>query len=231
MGSRYFTPATFRFLRELAANNEKTWWEENKDRYVSVIREPALAFIADLGARLTEISPHLTADTRANGGSLMRPYRDMRFAKGAPYKENVGIQFRHEAGADIHAPGFYVHIEPGQSFAGAGIWRPPSGLAGRIRMAIHDDPAGWRKAARTALFTDTWNLAEGEETRLKRIPSELRGGDHPFPEDLRLKSFTAGSRLTQRLVTSAGLVDELADRFERAAPYTRFLCNAIGVSF
>lgn len=231
MGSRYFTPAMFRFLRELAANNEKEWWEENKDRYVSVIREPALDFIATLGARLTEISPHLTADPRANGGSLMRPYRDMRFAKGEPYKENVGIQFRHEAGADVHAPGFYVHIEPGQSFAGAGIWRPRSSVAGRIRTAIHADPVGWREAAHTPRFTDIWNLAEGEETRLKRVPTELRDGDHPYPEDLRLKTFTAGSRLTQRLVTSSELVDELVDRFERAAPYTRFLCNAIGVSF
>lgn len=231
MGSSHFTPAMFQFLRELATNNEKTWWEENKDRYVSVIRSPALDFIADFGERLTEISPHFDADTRGNGGSLMRPYRDMRFAKGAPYKTNVGIQFRHVAGADVHAPGFYLHIEPGQSFAGVGIWRPEPSLAGRIRKAIHDDPVAWRKAAHTRRFTETWNLAEGEETRLKRVPPELRDGDHPFPEDLRLRSFSAGSRLTQRLVTSAELVDELADRFGRAAPYARFLCTAIGLTF
>ena len=146
MPTRYFTQAVFEFLEELALNNNKPWWEENKERYINKIREPALDFVTDFGQRLEEISPHFVADPRVNGGSLMRPYRDMRFAKGEPYKTNVGIQFRHEQGKDVHAPGFYLHIEPGQSFAGVGLWNPETKVARAIRQSINDDPATWGKA-------------------------------------------------------------------------------------
>ncbi len=231
MATRYFTPAVFSFLRELAINNDRDWWERNKDRYVSTIREPALDFIADLGGQLERISPHLTADTRVNGGSLMRPHRDMRFAKAAPYKTNVGIFFRHAAGKDVHAPGLYVHLEPGKSFAGAGLWRPEASVARRIRQAIHDDPSGWHEAAHGPPFTDFWNIDGDEDQRLRRVPKELSEPGHPYSEDLRLRSFTAATRVPQTLVTSAGFADELLKRFETAAPYTRFLCEATGVRF
>ena len=72
----------FAFLSELADNNEKAWWEDNKQRYIEVIKEPAMAFIADFEPRLNKLSPHFVADTRTNGGSLMRPYCDTRFSKG-----------------------------------------------------------------------------------------------------------------------------------------------------
>ncbi len=77
----YFTPAVFTFLKDVAANNNREWWEDNKDRYISVVREPAKEFIADFGVRLQAMSDHFVADTRTNGGSLMRPYRDTRFSK------------------------------------------------------------------------------------------------------------------------------------------------------
>lgn len=230
MTTRHFTPALFAFLRELAANNDKTWWEENKDRYVSVVRDPALDFIADFGEGLETISSHFTADTRVNGGSLMRPYRDMRFSKGAPYKTNVGIHFRHMSGKDVHAPGFYLHLEPGQCFAGAGLWRPEAAVARRIRQAIFDEPGSWAEAAHDPSFTGTWSLADHEDDRLRRVPKELQG-DHPHPDDLRLRSFTAGARLHQKTVTSADFADRLLEMFHLAGPYTRFLCDATGVKF
>ncbi len=69
MGKRYFTPEVFKFLIELEQNNEKAWWEANKDRYIRVIREPALDFIADFAPRLQVLSPHFVADTRTNGAA------------------------------------------------------------------------------------------------------------------------------------------------------------------
>lgn len=230
MSTRYFSPAVFAFLRELAENNEKTWWEENKQRYIETIREPARDFIADFGDRIGRISPHFTADTRTNGGSLMRPYRDMRFSNGVPYKTNVGIQFRHESGKDVHAPGFYLHLEPGRCFAGVGLWRPEAVVARTIRQAINDDPEGWREAAHSRTFTEIWQIGSEDEDRLQRIPKELDPG-HPFPDDLRLRSFTASTRITQKLVTSSGFTDELFVMFDGAGPYTRFLCSATGMPF
>lgn len=231
MGTRYFTPSVFAFLRELAANNERAWWEQNKDRYVETIREPALDFIADFGARLQALAPYLSADTRVNGGSLMRPHRDMRFAPGAPFKTNVGIHFRHAAGKDVHAPGLYLHLEPGRSFAGVGLWRPEAAVAKRIRRAIYDDPKGWAEAAHRSDFTDVWNQTRQMDDRLRRIPRELADDDHPHPDDLRLRSFIFDTRLTQRLITSGSLAEELVGRFEVALPYMRFLCGATGVRF
>ena len=231
MATKYFTPAVFKFLTELEHNNEKVWWEDNKDRYITVIREPALEFINDFDKQLKKISPHFMADSRTVGGSLMRPYRDVRFSKDkTPYKTNVGIQFRHEGGKDVHAPGFYLHLEPGMNFAGAGMWHPEAKVARQIRQAINDDPAGWKKAAKGKAFADTWSIDQHEEEYLKRVPKEF-AEDHPYPEDLRMKSFTAGTTLTQKQVTTAGFDAELGGMFKKSAGYTEFLCNAIGVPF
>lgn len=230
--TRYFTSAVFKFLRELEENNNKEWWEENKTRYIETIREPALDFIEDFAGRLQSISPHFVGDPRTNGGSLMRPYRDVRFSKDkTPYKTNVGIQFRHVRGKDIHAPGFYVHLEPGENFVGAGLWNPETRVARTIRQAINDDPAGWKKAAHSSSFEKSWSIgSHDDDGRLKRVPKEL-DADHPYPDDLRLKSFTAGAKITQKTVTSADFGNELLKQFKVAAPYTRFLCEAIGVPF
>jgi uncharacterized protein (TIGR02453 family) len=230
MPTRYFSRAVFEFLKELAENNNKPWWDDNKERYITAIREPALDFITDFGDRLKDISPHFIADARANGGSLMRPFRDMRFAKGAPYKTNVGIHFRHVRGKDVHAPGFYLHLEPGQNFAGAGMWSPETNVARAIRQAINDNPSRWGEVAHSESFKTTWEIGSHAEDRLKRIPKEL-DPNHPHPDDLRLKSFTAGTRLSQKSVTSGTFADDLLSAYEKAGPYTGFLCDAIGVPF
>ena len=226
-----FGPAVFSFLRELEANNDKTWWEANKDRYIDVIREPALEFINVFGDRLSQISPHFLADSRTVGGSLMRPYRDMRFSKDkTPYKTNVGIQFRHEQGKDVHAPGFYLHLEPRACFAGVGLWRPEARTARRIRQAIFDDPEDWEKAAKSKEFTEVWSVTQDEDDYLKRIPKDL-DSEHPYPDDLRMKSFIATSKLTQAQVTSDSFIDELFDLYKSAGPFASFLCHAVSVPF
>lgn len=231
MTSPYFTRSTYEFLRDLAANNEKSWWEENKGRYVRHVRKPALDLITDFGDQLAEISPHFSADARSQGGSLMRPHRDMRFSEGPPYKTNVGIQFRHERARDVHAPGFYLHIEPGHSFAAAGVWRPDARLARVIREAIAADPEGWGRVAHNGAFSTDWDLARRDGDRLQRLPRELEGIAHPHPDDLRLRSFAVETKLSQKTIISPSLLAELGKTFKSAAGYTRFLCEAIGVPF
>lgn len=231
MAEKYFTKGVFDFLKELEANNNKPWWEDNKDRYINVIREPALDFIEDFGKRIESISPHYVADTRTNGGSLMRPYRDVRFSKDkTPYKTNVGIHFRHEGGKDVHAPGFYLHLEPSGSFGGVGLWNPETKVAREIRQAIYDDPARWKKATKGKAFTDVWSIDHHDDGTLKRVPSVF-DEDHPYPDDLRLKTFTAGTRLSQKTVTSNGFDVELTRDFKKASGYMKFLSDAIGVTY
>lgn len=225
----HFRPATFTFLRDLAANNDREWFAANKERYETDVKGAGIEFISDFGPRLEKISPHFVADTRGVGGSLFRIQRDTRFAKDkTPYKTNTGMQFRHEAAKDVHAPGFYLHLEPGACFAGVGMWQPDTASLTKIRDAIVADPAAWKRAAYGKRFTDVFTLSEGD--RLKRPP---RGydADHPYIDDLRRKDFTAGTRLTQKQVTSPGFIDDYARMCKAASSYMKFLCDAVGVPF
>lgn len=228
MAKRYFTPELFAFLEDLAANNDRAWFKANQQRYEDAVRQPALEFITDFVEPLASISDHFVADSRTVGGSLFRIQRDTRFAKDkTPYKLNTGVHFRHERAKDAHAPGFYVHLEPGRCFMGVGLWSPESKVAYRIRHHIDDNQAAWKKAAHADNFTDVFSL-DGDS--LVRPP---RGFDaeHPSIDDLKRKSFIATTKLTQRDVTSASFADLVASHCGRATPFMRFLCAAVDVPF
>src|SRR4029079_190587 len=105
MADKYFSPATFRFLRDLAANNNRTWFAANKQRYDDAVREPYLRLIGDLQRPLAKISTHYRADPRPQNGSLFRIYRDTRFASDkTPYKTWAGARFAHERRRQVAAP-------------------------------------------------------------------------------------------------------------------------------
>jgi uncharacterized protein (DUF2461 family) len=103
-------------------------------------------------------------------------------------------------------------------------------VARTIRTAINDDPERWAEAAHSPEFTEAWSVGDNEEDRLRRVPGDL-DAEHPHVDDLRLKSFIAATRLTQRTVTSSGLDDELHGLFVKASSFTRFLCDAVTVPF
>jgi uncharacterized protein (TIGR02453 family) len=225
---RSFSPELFSFLRELRENNDREWFNANKRRYEEAVQEPALQFVADFAPHLREISPHFIADPRPVGGSLFRIYRDTRFAKDkTPYKTHTGIHFRHELGRDVHAPGFYLHLAPRQVFAGAGIWRPDSATLGRVRDAIAGAPGEWTAIVREQGFAERFRL-EGDT--LKRAPAGY-DPDQPLIEDLKRKDFVAVAGLSERQATAAGFAEELAGICRVAAPFVRFLCDAVGVVF
>jgi uncharacterized protein (TIGR02453 family) len=223
-----FGPELFSFLTDLRANNDRGWFAANKDRYEEHLLEPALAFIDAFAPRLDEISPHFRADARPSGGSLFRIYRDTRFSKDkAPYKTNVGIHFRHERAKDAHAPGFYLHIGPGEVFAGGGIWHPDTAAATKIREAIVAEPEAWKSAVHGGAFAKQLELG-GES--LKRVPP-WADAEHKFADDLRRKSFFGSTRLSEDVVVAPGFVDEYAQLCRAGAPLMRFLCKALDVPF
>ncbi len=224
----YFTPALFSFLEDLESNNDRDWFAANKSRYVEDVQEPALSFISDFAEPLSEISPHFRAAAKVQGGSLFRIYRDTRFSKDkTPYKTNTGMHFRHERSKDAHAPGYYLHLQPGECFMGVGLWRPEAKVAYQIRRSIADDPAGWKKAAYAKPFTDLYSL-EGDS--LQRPPKGF-DPEHPYIDDLKRKDFIASTRLDQRQVTGSGFMDEFVANCKKATPLMSFLCAAVGVAF
>jgi uncharacterized protein (TIGR02453 family) len=213
----------FAFLRELADHNDREWFNANKSRYEDDIKEPALAFIEDIGHRLPEVAPYLTADKR----SMFRIYRDTRFSKDkTPYKTHVGLYFRHARSADMDTGGMYLHLEPGHVFMGAGIWHPGSPALKRIRDTLVARPQGWRDAL--AAVGPAWKLANGEA--LNRPPAGF-SADHPLIADIKRKSFAITSPLSQKDVTAGGFLDECADRAAQARPYMAYLCSALGVEY
>src|SRR5512142_1443425 len=113
----YFSEELFDFLKRLKRNNKREWFQRHRDEYEEYVKQPALRFISDFDAPLFEISPHLVSSPKS---SLFRIYRDTRFSHDKrPYKINLAMRFSH-AGRDVHSPGFYLHLEPGASFAAAG---------------------------------------------------------------------------------------------------------------
>jgi uncharacterized protein (TIGR02453 family) len=227
----FFTPRTFAFLRELAAHNDRSWFAANQERFETDVREPALHFIEEFSEPLRRISPHFVADARKVGGSLFRIQRDTRFSKDkTPYKTHVGVQFRHVVTKDnVHAPGFYLHLEPGgASFAAAGLWRPATADAAAIRQAIADDAAKWRRAVHQGRFAARYGALEGDS--LKRPPRGFEP-DHPLIDDLRRKDFIATTRLRQSDVTSADFLKAYTATVKDAVPFMRFLCGALDLGF
>lgn len=228
MNKNYFTPKLFAFLKDLAENNDREWFKEHQQEYEKYVREPALDFITDFAVPLNKISAHFVVDSRKTGGSLFRIQRDTRFSKDkTPYKPNTGMQFRHRAGKDVHAPGFYVHFQPGDCFVAVGLWRPAAQVAYTIREHIDENQAVWKRASRGKRFTDVFSIG-GDS--LRRAPKGY-AGDHPLIEDLKRKDFIASTRLTQKSIVSNSFMDEFTETCRRSAPFMEFLCEAVGVPF
>jgi len=223
-----FEPTIFQFLEELADHNDRPWFQANKARYEGEVLQPAMAFIRAFAPRLKRISEFFVASDRRIGGSLMRVYRDTRFSRDAdPYKTNVGIQFRHEMGRDVHAPGFYVHIAPGECFLAVGVWRPDAASLTRIRQAIALDGGRWRRASRGKKYRERF-APDGDS--LKRPPLGY-AADHPWIEDLKRTDFIGVADVTERDVLDKGFLDRVATSFAVARPFMRFLCDALQVPF
>ena len=221
-----FEPTLIQFLDELTVNNNRPWFWENKERYEREVLGPCMRFIRAFAPRLKKISRYFVASDRRLGGSLMRVYRDTRFAKDSePYKTNVGIQFRHEMGKDVHAPGFYVHIAPDECFLALGVWHPDAEALARIREAIVERPERWRRACGDRKFRQCFAL-EGD--CLKKPPRGFPA-DHPLVEDLKRKDFVGWCELTERQVLEPGFLARVATSFAAGRSRMRFLCDAIPV--
>jgi uncharacterized protein (TIGR02453 family) len=224
----YFSPALFKFLRELKKNNNREWFQANKARYESEVRDPMLRFIADFAVPLRAISKHFVADPRPVNGSLFRIYRDTRFSRDkSPYKTAAAAHFRHEVDGEVHGPGFYFHLAPGDVAVGAGIWHPDADTLAKIRDAISRHPGLWKRAVSGKAFKATCELW-GE--KLTRPP---KGFDpaHPFIEDLKRKDFVAMASFEEADACKPGFMKRVADVYRASAPLMSFLTKAVGLKF
>jgi len=217
------TNETLKFLKELKQHNERPWFEENKARYETHVRDAMLDLVAELQPRLKKVSKSVEVGPK----SVMRIYRDVRFAKDkSPYKTYLAGMFHHVNGKESSSPGYYLHIEPGGSVFCAGVWRPETPKVKAIRDAIVEDEAEWRKISRAVFKNGTKWIGES----LKRPPPGY-DPEHPLAEDLKRKDFCLEVELTDAQVLSKKFPDVVGKEAARTAPFMKFLADAVGAAF
>ena len=217
-----------KFLRELAAHNERPWFLENKARYLQTVQAPMLAFLEAFKPRLARLSKQFVVEVRPSGGSLMRIYRDVRFSKDkSPYRTHLGASFSHRASDEMGGPGWYLHIQPGASFIAAGAYHPESASLARLRDALVRNPSAWRRVVGERGFRAVATLS-GD--RLKRPPRGF-APDHPLIEDLKRKDFICVIDLSDREVTAPDFLARLTKACAIQAPFLAFVCKALRLPF
>jgi uncharacterized protein (TIGR02453 family) len=161
------------------------------------------------------------------GGSLFRIHRDVRFSPDkSPYKTHAGVRFPHEESKNVHAPGYYLHLEPGEIFAAAGIWHPDPVTLKKVRDAIVFDSSGWKRATSQTLRGE---CALGGDS-LKKVP---RGYDpeHPLAEDLKRKDFIAYIPFTEADACAKDFMKRFGAACTTMKPLLGFLSRAVGASW
>lgn len=227
--STYFTEASFKFLRGLARHNAREWFLAHKADYETHVRAPFQRLLTDLQPALAEVSEHYRADPKPVGGSMFRIQRDTRFANDkTPYKTWQGARLSHARGKQVEAPLFYLHLQPGKCFVGAGLWHSPSPVQRQVRQFIVDNPSGWKAAAHGTAFRKRFDLDDSE--MLVRVPKGYPD-DFPFRDDLRRRNFVAERAIDDATMLGPRLKQELAKDLAGLAPLVDYLCAALDLEF
>jgi uncharacterized protein (TIGR02453 family) len=224
----YFSDKSFAFLRGLARNNNREWFGKHKAEYDTHVRAPFQRLLTDLQPDLAAISAQYRADPRPVGGSLFRIHRDTRFANDkTPYKTHAGARLFHQRYREVDSPSFYIHIQPGHCFVGAGLWHPEPKTRTRIRQFLVENPEAWRKAVHSPAFKRRFELG-GE--MLQRHPRGFPT-DHPLAEDLKRQSFVGSTMFEDSVVLGPQLRRSVASALTGLAPLVDYLCASLDLEF
>lgn len=208
---------TIEFLRQLAANNNREWFNAHKEDYLQVKSEVE-NFTQELINQLSEFEPE--ASLLTPGDCLYRIYRDTRFsADKTPYKNHIGIYINPRGGKKSEYCGYYVHIEPGESLVGGGAWFPESPLLKVYRSEIYNNIEEYLEIINNPEFSSHFKPYWQEP--LKTAPKG-------FPKDwehidlLKPKSFVFGAPLGDKEFSAKNLVKKITDLFRILKPYDDF---------
>lgn len=225
----YFTDKSLRFLRGLARHNDRAWFHAHKAAYEQHVRVPFQRLLGDLQDDLHAVSEHYRADPRSVGGSLFRIQRDTRFCGDkAPYKAWQGARLFHARSREVPAPSFYLHLQPGRCFVGAGLWHPDTATQRRVRQFIFDNPGSWQAAVHAPGVRRRYVL-EGTEMLVR--PPRGFPPDFAFIDDLRHRNFVASRVIADATMTGPRLRTVLARDLQALAPLVDYLCAALDLEF
>lgn len=205
----------FDFLKELKDNNNRPWFQENKERFL-VVKENMQAFSNEL---LNAMSHHDEIERM----KIYRIYRDIRFSKDkTPYKAYLSGHFVRATKA--LRGGYYFHIEPNNSFVGGGFWNPSSPDLKRIRQDIASDPEQLRSIINAPQFKKTFGTLDGNQ--VKTAPKGYKK-DHPAIDLLRYKQFLISHKFTDKEVLAPDFAAKASKVFEEMRPFFNYMSEVL----
>ncbi len=213
-------PTTIEFLKELKSNNSKSWFDQNRKRY-DKMKSDYISLAGRILEQMKDIDPSLDMVTAKD--CIFRINRDVRFsADKSPYKTNLGIAL-HPGGKKFNLAAYYLHIEPGQSFIGGGLWMPEAPLLSKVRKEIHYFYHDLVDILNNPLYKKTFGSLDVEDGQKLTRPPKGYDAEDPAIEFLKLKSFTASTPLPDEMLTSDKLVGHIIDTFTILKPLIGFI--------
>lgn len=209
--------STLQFLKNVAKNNNREWFNENKNIYVEA-QQDVLAFLEKLIEDIAEFDEEiLKIDPKK---ALFRIYRDTRFSKDKiPYKTNFGASLGMGKGNKIS--GYYLHIEPGKSFLAGGVYHPEPPVLKEIRREISTNSAEFRKILEQKEFRNNFR-GLSVESKLKRVPNDFEKED-PIAEFLKLKNFIVVHPVSDAALMAKNGTENFAEIYKSMKPLNDFL--------
>ena len=213
-----FNTAGLTFLRLLARNNRREWFQPRKETFEKELKLPMLDLISALNDDFLDYAPEMIA---VPSKAMFRIYRDTRFSKNKqPYKTHIAAYFKPAGFVATSGAGFYFHISAKEVIVAAGAYMPEREqlLAMRTHIAEHADEL--RKILRQPTLRRLMGELEGE--RLTRIPKGFQK-DHPAADLLQHQQWAVSATLPARTAVSPALLREITKRFRAAWPLVDYL--------
>jgi len=212
---------TLSFLAELEKNNVRDWFEANRKTYEHSKKDLAV-LVQEVIDGLQKIDPEITGLIASK--CMFRINRDVRFsANKNPYKNNMGAYMSKGGKKSVYG-GYYLHIQNNASFIAAGVWMPEAPILKSIRQELHYNHKNFRKIIDSKVFKTHFGQVEGDQ--LKTTPKGYEA-DHPAIDLLRHKSFVVTHKFSNKEVCSADFVKQCLDYYKTAAPFLKFVNDAI----
>lgn len=213
--------STLSFLKSLEKNNNKEWMDDHRSEYLFA-RENFIDYVSSVIEILDQLGVDVSALQAKN--CIFRINRDIRFSPNKdPYKTNFGASFA-EGGKKLGKAGYYIHLQPGYSFIGGGMWMPEVDNLKKIRQEIDYNFKEFKKIVESKNFVATYGEIDGD--RLVRPPKGYEESN-PAIEYLKLKSFTAGLRVDDKSWTRTEMLKKIKADFKILKPFIDFLNVAI----
>lgn len=207
------------FLEDLRKNNNRDWFAENKSVYIEE-RENVISFADEL---LKNMNKHDQIENISGEKCLLRIYRDVRFSKNkVPYKSHWGLSFRRAT--ELLRGGYYLHIEPGNSFIGGGFWGPEPKDLKRIRTQFTLFGDEFQTILNDKTFINTFGKMRGEQ--LKNGPKGFDKED-PHIDLLKYKQYLISKTFTDKEILSPDFVKTANDTFKKMRPFMNFMSEAL----